>query len=53
VEDDPEGETPTGTETADAMSHRYPVWAAGAFDRPVMDREDDGLALPKGDDLAL
>ena len=45
VKDDPEGETPARAQAAHAVAHRHPIGAARAFDRPVMDREDDGLGL--------
>ena len=46
VKNDPQSETPARADPTDAVAHRYPIGAAGAFDRPVMDREDDGLGLP-------
>ena len=42
-----------GAQPADAVTHHNPVGAAGALDRPMMNRENDGLALPKRYDLAF
>src|SRR5215471_12084074 len=53
VEDDAECIAVTRTQTADPMAHRDPVVAACTVDRPVMDREDNRLALPQGYDFAL
>ena len=41
-----------GAQAADAVAHRDPIGAAGALDRPMMDRKYDGLALPQRYDLS-
>ena len=40
-----------GVQAADAMAHCDPVGAAAAVDGPVMDRENNCLALPQGHDF--
>src|SRR5947207_4315838 len=52
VEDDAERVALARPQAADAVAHRYPVGPAGAFDRPVVDRENDRLALLQWHDFA-
>src|SRR5438105_14846068 len=52
VEDDAEGVALAGAQAADAVTHRHPVGAAGALDRPMVDREDHRPALLQRHDFA-
>src|SRR5215471_15996096 len=51
MKDDAERVTLAGAQAADAVAHRHPIRAAGAFDRPMMDRKDYRFALSQRHDL--